>query len=117
MNDLSRRRFEREDTLNLIDYVVIGDSGEKTARRMGRTLNVSEEGLLLDTHTPLDEGDTILISAALDEDIIELKGKVVHIRTSRENSYHVGVEFMEIDSASHELLNRYIEVLRAASRI
>ena len=47
-----RRRSARHDTLNLIQFVVMGDGDAPVFEGMGRTLNISERGVSLETFSP-----------------------------------------------------------------
>ena len=115
MADRNRRKYTRKDTLNLVDYLILGD-GEgdiPIGRGMGRTRNVSEGGLLLETHRPLEAGQTILITISLREDIVELKGRVLHsLPPSVEKRFCAGVQLFEMDENAKSVLKRYIEALR-----
>ena len=97
MEHLKRRRFERERTLNLVDYIVLGEDGTHLSRGMGRTRNVSEGGLLLETHRPLEDGQTVLITLGLKDDLVEIRGRIIHQEPpasfSEETRYCAGVKF------------------------
>ena len=113
MDEGIRRKYERKDSLNLIDYVVLGPEGKPISRRMGRTLNVSEGGILLETHHPLKRGQSVVITIALDEDIVEINGHVVYIKACEEKLFSSGIEFAEIDKEGERVVKKYIEVLKA----
>ena len=112
MDDLRRRVHERKESLNLTDYVTLGIEGSPVSRRMGRTQNVSEGGILLETHFPVEEGREILVTIALEEDIIELKGRVVHVRTGADNNFLCGVEFTSYGAEAARVLKKYIKALK-----
>lgn len=113
MDDLKQRRYERKDSLNLVDYVVLDEGGEVTRRGIGRTLNLSEGGILLETHLPLDEGRRIIITLALEEDIVEMEGKVVYGKPSGEKGFSTGIEFLGVDEEGKQVLKAYKEILKA----
>lgn len=117
MQDLTRRKFERSSTLNLVEYIVLGDDGTYLSRGMGRTRNVSEGGLLLETHRPLQEGRTVLITLGLKEETVELRGKIMHQEAPSSNSeetrYCSGVKFTAVNKPGMDVLKRYILALNA----
>jgi hypothetical protein len=113
MNDLKQRKHERRDSLNLVDYVLLDRDGEQTGRGMGRTRNVSEGGLLLETYNPLSRDQTILITLGLEEDMVELNGKVVHVGPSDEKGFCSGIELREMDEEGRRVLKAYTEALKA----
>lgn len=108
MVESKRRRHERRTSLNLVDYVVLDEEGHFITRGMGRTRNVSEGGLLLETHGPLTQDQTVLVTVGLEEDLVELKGKVIYTTPSEENLYWSGIEFLEIDDRGRQVLKPYI---------
>jgi Tfp pilus assembly protein PilZ len=107
-----RRKWERKNALNLVDYIVLGEYGAFLSRGMGRTRNVSEGGLLLETHRALKEGDEVLITVGLKEDLIKLRGRVVHQELpTGEYRYCAGVKFTHMGKEDREILKRYIVAL------
>ena len=113
-----RRRWDRKKTLNLVEYVILGENGEHVSRGMGRTRNVSEGGLLLETYRPLQPEQTVLISLGLGDDMVELKGRIVHLHPpvppSSKDRHCSGVELTEIDHEGKRLLKKYIAALNDA---
>ncbi len=110
MNDQERRRSERKHSLNLLDNIVLGDTGETVAHEMGRTVNISENGLLLETHLPFQLQQVLVITVALDENLVEIKGRVKYVEPSGE-MFQSGVEFIEIDEKGRQTLNQYLDSL------
>jgi len=115
MAEAQRRKWDRKETLNLVDYVILGDDGVFLSRGMGRTRNVSEGGLLLETHRALKQGEEVLITLGLKEDMVRLRGRVVHQAPPMEEyRYCAGVKFTHMNKEDRETLKRYISALKAA---
>ena len=74
MGNTERREFIRRDSLNLLDYVVLDKEGTTEDHGMGRTLNVSENGILLETQISLPLSQLLLITLGLEEDLFDLTG-------------------------------------------
>jgi Tfp pilus assembly protein PilZ len=110
MSDQERRRSERKESLNLLDNIVLGDTGETVAHQMGRTMNMSEKGLLLETHIPFKVEQEIIITVALDENLVEIHGKVKYIESSGE-VFRAGIEFVKIDNKGEQTLKKYLDTL------
>ena len=116
MADPNRRKYARKDTLNLVDYLVLGEGGVSISRGMGRTRNVSEGGLLLETHRPLELGQTVVITLSLREDMVKLKGRVQHLLPpSEDKRYCAGIQLFEMNERDRRILKSYIEALRTPS--
>ena len=108
---IDERESKREESINIVDYVLLGEDGEPESSGMGRTLNVGDRGLLLETSIPLKEQRTLLVTLGLENDMIELKGKITYIGTSEENKFRSGIEFMEIDEEGKRVLHKFLKTL------
>jgi Tfp pilus assembly protein PilZ len=118
MQELKRRKFERSRSLNLVDYVLVGEDGSHLSRGMGRTRNVSEGGLLLETHHPLKNGQVILITLGLKNDMVQLMGEVMHQQPpssfSEETRHCAGVKFTAVNEEGMKTLRKYIQALETS---
>ena len=109
LNMKERRRRPRIDSLNLVAYACLDEQENVVQRGMGRTLNISELGILLETYHPLETKYVLLIDIGIEDDLVDLKGRVVHFRVNEEKRNETGIEFSEVDEGSVEKLRRYIE--------
>jgi Tfp pilus assembly protein PilZ len=120
MQDLKKRKFERTRTLNLVDYIILGEDGSHLSRGMGRTRNVSEGGLLLETHRPLQDGQVVLLTLSLKDEMFQLRGKIMHQEPpasfSEETRYCAGVKITAVNKKGIEALKKYIRALKASKR-
>ena len=73
-----KRKFIRWDSIHLLDYLVIETDGSEGRYSMGRTLDVSLNGLKLETSYELPEEAELEITVGLEEDLIDLIGRVVY---------------------------------------
>ena len=108
MSGIENRTSERQDTLNLVDYVVLSKSGEPLHRAMARTLNVSEKGILLETHLPFDKGQELLLTIGLKNNLFEFKGRIVHIEKREEDVFGYGIEFIDMCDEGMAVLNEFL---------
>ena len=91
MNDKEKRKFERVDSLNLSYVLIDAHKDEGAKQTMGRTLNVSEAGILLETHLPVVIGRHMLLAIGLEDDLVDIKGRVVHSHESSQGKYELGI--------------------------
>lgn len=108
MTPTENRHFVRKQSLHLLDYIVIDRNGLQTTYSMGRTLDVSENGLKLETTQQISKGDTLLITVGLEDDLVDLRGEVIHSEY-RDKRYITGVEFRDISEEGKRILKRYTE--------
>ena len=106
-----KRKHARIDSLNL-SYFCLDENNQIVKQGMGRTLNVSESGMLLETHYPIDEKHTIKLTLGLEEELIEISGRPVHSRTNDDDKYEVGIEFLQIDDKTRAVLKQFITAFK-----
>ena len=106
-----KRKHTRIDSLNL-SYFCLDENNQIVKQGMGRTLNVSESGILLETHFPIDEKHTITLTLGLEEDLVEITGRPVHRRTNQDGKLEVGIEFLEINEKARTILKQFIDAFR-----
>jgi len=104
-----QRKHERVDSLNLLSYFCEDDTQEKIAQGMGRTLNVSEGGILLETHVMLEEQYTIYLSIGFRDEVTEVKGKIVYSKMDDNERWLSGIEFVSPDTNAQRIIKKYIE--------
>jgi hypothetical protein len=108
MNTNEKRKHPRVDTLNLF-YICLDEDQQVIKQGMGRTLNVSESGILLETYFPIEATHTVVLSIGFQERLVDIKGRPVHIRSTRAGVYEIGVEFTQLDETARHALKGYLD--------
>jgi hypothetical protein len=106
---LHHRKHERVNSLNLLSYSCMNDTRETVAQGMGRTLNVSEGGILLETHVQLEAQYMICLSIGFQEEVTEVMGKIVYSKQGDNDRWQSGIEFLKPDANSQRIIKKYIE--------
>ncbi len=113
-----RRKFYRVDSINLLNYVYRTNGGEEELQGMGRTLNISESGILLETHVPIEEGFVLSLMIGLEDDlVVVIKGTVVFMLPNAKGRFESGIKFLEMDDKSFKTLKAYIAAFRAYQKM
>jgi hypothetical protein len=107
-----KRKNPRYESLNL-SYVCEDEQGVVLHEGMGRTLNISETGILLETTCEHSADNTLTLEIALEDDLISLRGKVVHCRQAEQGLYNTGVEFTALDEKDLTLLKQFITLFES----
>ena len=107
MTAKEKRKHARISSLNL-SYVCLDENDRVVKQGMGRTLNVSQSGILLETHFPIDNSHMVSLTMGLEEDLVDIKGRPVHTRTNDEGKYEVGIQFFEPDQKARRSLKKFI---------
>jgi hypothetical protein len=107
MTSENKRKHERIKSLNL-SYICLDEDQNIVKQGMGRTLNISESGILLETHFPIEPQHTLQLTISLEEDLLDIKGKPAHIRSIEGGKYQIGIQFLELDQKSTMLIKKFI---------
>ncbi|MGD8983549.1 MAG: PilZ domain-containing protein [Desulfobacteraceae bacterium] len=108
MSPNDKRKDQRVKSPNLLVYLCIDEEKNKIFQGMGRTLNVSEGGILLETHVPIDPRHTLLLTIAMEEDLMHFKGRIAHTKEREDGRFESGVEFLEMDKQKRRFLSQYM---------
>ena len=109
MTSENKRKHERIQSLNL-SYLCLDEDNNIVKQGMGRTLNISESGILLETHFPIEPNHTIQLTISLEENLLDITGKPVHVQSIGGGKYHVGIQFGDLDANATNILQNFISV-------
>ncbi|MBC2736673.1 MAG: PilZ domain-containing protein [Desulfobacteraceae bacterium] len=108
-----KRKHMRVNALNL-SHVAVDDREEAVKQAIGRTLNVSETGILLETHFPIESDQNVELTLGFEEDLVNLKGKVIHLLNGETGKFEMGIQFTDIDEEAilviKDFINRFREL-------
>jgi hypothetical protein len=88
-----RRRYQRVPTNNPITYVLVDENGTQIGQGIGKAVNVSQSGILLETGIQLRSTYILLISTDMDNKMMEIVGKVVFSKATDEGRFWSGIKF------------------------
>ena len=91
---MERRRFPRVSTDNPVTYALINERGSNIGQGIGRAINVSQSGILLETYEFIGSKYIFLVSTDIDEKLVEIVGKVVFSREISKSVFNSGIHFM-----------------------
>jgi len=103
------RKHKRIHSTNLLNYVCLDEKGEAFAQGMGRTLNVSESGILLETHASLDPQTSVSLTIGMEEQIIDIQGTAVYSNKNADGTYETGIEFVDVEASELTVLQKFIQ--------
>lgn len=114
MSNEEKRKHFRIDSTHLLNYVYTDDKSEGAMQGMGRTLNISKSGVLLETHTPpISVGSVVSLTIGFEEDVVDIKGRVIYTKESSSDMYESGIEFYNVDAHASTILEKYIKAFNA----
>lgn len=107
---MERRRHCRVDAINLLNFSCFDATDRMVEQGMGRTLNVSESGILLETAVPMDMDAVVYVTVAFEDELVDVKGRVVRSKATGEKFFELGIEFIDIDEKRLHFIKEYIKM-------
>jgi hypothetical protein len=107
-----RRKHQRTDSLNLLSYHCLDENDDIVMQGVGRTLNFSQGGILLETHTPIDLKTLVSLFIAMEDDLVDVKGSVIHASAIGNGKFNTGIAFVETDEATREVIEKYADTFQ-----
>ena len=107
---MERRNYPRVKTCNLISYMAIKANGEITDLGMGRALDISQNGIFLETPRLVLSEYISLMSVALDNNLIEIKGEVIYSGINRSGMVGNGIRLQGEHRENIQFATRLIKV-------
>ncbi len=107
-----KREMERIESCNLSHFSSNDDTTSQQG--MGRTLNLSQGGILLETSYPIELKKKISLAIGIEDDLIEITGEVIHTIKEANDKFKSGIKFIKIEPASSQILNIFIKFIKDA---
>lgn len=108
-----KRKHSRIDSMHLLNYIYFDENEDEATQGMGRTLNVSESGILLETHNPIDSKHIVSLTIGFEEEMVDIKGRVVYTKKNINGMFESGIEFFDVDDNAQLVLRQYIALFNA----
>ena len=108
MTPAEKRKFQRFDSLHLLDCLAVDKAGNEGEYSMGRTLDISINGIKMETIQKIPMEDSLLITLGVEDDLVNISGKPIH-STKADNRYISGIEFSKVNAEGRALLRQYID--------
>lgn len=111
MKQREQRKFIRYDSLHLLDYLVLDENGDPGVYSMGRTIDVSIDGLKLETTTPFKTDTRLRLTVGIEDDLVDLEGRTTHSMPV-DGRYVSGITFQKITKNGRRVFAKYVEAFR-----
>ena len=108
MTHEEKRKSTRINSLNLLSYLCMDEDEEVVTRGVGRTLNVSKGGILLETHTAINPKHSLSLVIAMENDLIDVRGEVVDHWVGEGGKHKTRIRFTEAEGAALDILREFV---------
>lgn len=104
----NERHHPRIENLNLVQISRFDEEGFRADLATGRTLDISEGGIRLELYHPLPLRTVVSLTLALDNELLDVKGRVVYLEEIDDDRCAMGIQFVEVDADAAGLLSSYV---------
>ena len=111
-----RRKTKRCYALNLLDYEIVGPSGEVLGQGLARTLNIGKDGLRLETDKFFEVGQKVRITLGLQNDLVQITGRVVNSIPENNELCSTGIAFVVFEEHDRQVYQQYFDNLQPSKR-
>ena len=108
----NKRKNPRVKTSNGVSYVCIDENGNEIEQGMGKTIDISIGGILLETSVPIESKYILIATIDLKGNLIEIRGKVVYSRKIEFREFLNGIQFLETPERQIKIIAEFIKVHR-----
>ena len=103
------RKYSRVKTRNLISVFSFDKDDNLISHGLGIAMDISKGGILLETPTPIKSGLLVLSATDRDNNLMELRGKLIHSAQSTTGTFLSGIEFIGVDGRVRDFITRLIK--------
>ncbi len=106
-----KRKHKRINALNL-SHIAVNDRENAVRQAIGRTLNVSESGILLETHFPIQSDQTVSLTVGIEEELVDIQGQVIHLLNGETGKFEMGIKFTDVGEEGINAIREFITKFR-----
>jgi hypothetical protein len=107
---IERRRHPRISTLNAVTYLLYDRKGKMVSKGRGHTINLSQDGVMLETRTAIDGVFIVLMAIDLNGRELTIKGRVAHTRgDSASGRFLSGIKFTDPQDKQREVIVAFVK--------
>ena len=110
MDAKDRRKHVRVETNNLVSYDSIDEDNKILFNSMGRAVNVSRSGMLLETARFIDAEYVAISTVDLNNNLIKLKGQLIYCRKADSGLYQSGILFVGSEQETAKFAVKLIQL-------
>ncbi len=110
-----QRDFPRVRNLLLAEISRLDEQGVRADLATGRTLDISYGGLRLELPVPLPVRSEVVLTLALGERLVRIKGKTVYLQKVDGDRCAMGVQFTDVAPRARRLLDEHVDKVMVTS--
>jgi c-di-GMP-binding flagellar brake protein YcgR len=109
---INKRKNPRVKTSNGVSYICIDENGNEIEQGMGRAIDISLGGMLLETSVPIESKYILIATIDLEGNLIEIRGKIANSKKIESGEFLNGIQFLETPERQIKIIAEFIKVHR-----
>ena len=109
---INKRKNPRVKISNGISYVCIDENGNEIEQGMGRTIDISLGGMIIETSVPIESKYILIATIDLEGNLIEIRGKIANSKKIESGEFLNGIQFLETPERQIKIIAEFIKVHR-----
>ena len=109
---INKRKNPRVKTSNGVSYICIDENGNEIEQGMGRAIDISLGGILIETSVRIESKYILLATIDLKGNLIEIRGKVANSKKIESGEFLNGIQFLETPERQIKIIAEFIKVHR-----
>lgn len=102
-------RHKRLETLNLVSLSHKDPDGRVDLEIVGRTLDLSEGGILLECSQPVpSENKEVEVILGIKEHVIKITAEIVHMRDLEDENVGLGIAFRDLSEDDAQIITAFM---------
>jgi hypothetical protein len=93
------RKHTRVETNIKASYVIIDDRGNKIEKGLGKILDISLGGVLLETIKPIGLHNILLTTSGIDDETLNMKGDVAYCKMEDSRTFKGDVAYCKMEDS------------------
>ena len=106
---VDRRKHQRVKTQNLISHFSVGETDKFVSEGVGKALNISRGGMLLETPYPIESDQLSLMAVDMEDNAFEINGRLIYSKKSSDRMYLSGIAFVGSDEQVATFVTKLIK--------
>ena len=109
MEKVDRRKFPRVKVFNPVHYDCVDKDGNLLVQNMGLALDISQNGILLETAHKIESKNIYLLFVVVDNELIRITARVVFSVQKKDGKYKAGINFQGAPKENIQFAKKIVE--------
>ena len=110
MNEPDRRKYARVGIENLVWYSLLDENDQTISQGMGKALNICRAGLMIETVHPIRPERILMNTVDMNNNVIEMKGKIIYCRKTDFEVYQSGINFIATEAKMDQFVIKLVKL-------